>query len=292
MFFNYICDLKNFKIMKKISFIILAVLISSLAFSQKKEKLKGSKIVTIEQKQVESFDGLEVQDNIEVSLIKGDKNGVELEADDNLHDAIALKMNGSVLIISSVKEISGYKKFNIKVTYTDSFKSVVARDKSRINALEEIKLDDVSFKSQDNAKLYLNINAKTFTLSANDKSYIEMNAKSESGNIVMSNNSELKALISSTELKCDLYQKSKASIEGDVIDLKLRLDNNTNFTGKKLTSKNAVLTAEAYTNCSVMAETGITIEASGNSEIQLFGDPKIDLKRLADSAILYKKPTK
>lgn len=278
--------------MKKITLILIVTLITGLTFGQKKEKVKGSKIVTIEQKKVESFDALEVQDDIEVSLIKGETNGVELEADDNLQDAIALKMNGNTLIITSTKDVTSFKKFNIRVTYTDSFKSIVGRDKSKINALEEIKLDEISIKGQDNAKLYLNVGTKLFNLSVNDKSRVELNAKSESVAIDLSKNAELKALISATEMKCDLYQKSFANIEGDVIDMKLRMDNNSNFTGNKLTSKNMLLIAEAYTNCKVLAENSISIEASGNTEIQLFGEPKIDLKKLTDSATLYKKPLK
>ena len=278
--------------MKKIILLLLVLLTSTTIWAQKKEKIKGSKIVIIEKKEVESFDAIEVKDNIEISLIKGDKNGVELEADDNLQDAIALKMNGSVLIISSVKDFTIYKKFNIRVTYTDSLKSVIAKDKSKINALEEIKLDTINFECFDESKMFLNVATNTFTITANDKSRVEINAKCETANLILSQNSNLKALISSTMLKCDLYQKANATIEGDVIDMKLRLDNNSNFTGKKLNTKNLQLTAEGYTKCNIFAETSITIEASGNSEIELYGNPKIDMKQFSDNATLYKKTLK
>lgn len=278
--------------MKKISLILLAVLFSAAVTAQTKEKLKGSKIVTIEQKEVENFEGIEVHDDLEISLIKGEKPGVEIEADDNLHQALGLDMNGSVLILSMAKEISGAKKFSIRITYSDSFKSVVAKNDSKINALEEVKLDEITFSAFDNAKLYLNINSKSFTLLANDKSKVEFNCKSESCAIELSKSAELKALISSTEMKCDLYQKAKATIEGDVIDMKLRLDNNSTFNGNKLTAKNVAVVAEGYTNCSLFAETSLSIEASGNTEIQLFGEPKIDMKGFAGSATLHKKATK
>ncbi|OYU80328.1 MAG: DUF2807 domain-containing protein [Flavobacterium sp. BFFFF1] len=278
--------------MKKTTLMLMAVLCVTIGYAQGKEKLKGSKIVTIEQKQVEDFDGLEVHDNIEVSLIKGEKNGVELEADDNLQPALGITMNGSTMILTMAKEITGEKKFSVRVTYTDSFKTVVARNESKINALEEIKLDDINFQSFDSAKLYLNIGAKSFSITANDKSRAEINAKSESGTLVLSKSAEIKALISSTALKCDLYQKATANIEGDVIDMTLRMDNNSNFTGKRLTVKNMVLVTEGYVNCSVYAETTLSVEAAGNSEVEIFGDPKIDLKKFADSAKLAKKPSK
>lgn len=262
---------------------------TNAGMAQFKDKIKGSKIVTIEKKATESFDAIEVLDDVEISLIKGDKNSVEIEADDNLHEALGLKMNGNTLVIGFDKEISGFKKFNVRVTYTDSFKSVLAKDKAKINALEEIKLEDVNFKCLNNAKLFLNLNTKSFAVSADDKSHVELNGKSESANIILSKNAEIKALISSSELKCDLYQKAVADIEGDVIDMKLRLDNNSKFNGKKLTAKSAILDAEAYTTCSVYAENSIAIEASGSTEIQLYGTPKVDMKQFADNAIIYKK---
>src|SRR5436190_21250685 len=127
--------------MKKITFIAATLLATTLTFGQLKEKVKGSKIVTIEQKKTDSFDAIDVNDDVEISLIKGEKSGVEIEADDNLHEALGLQQIGNTLVISMAKEISGYKKFNIRVTYTSTFKSVVTRNKAKVNALEEIKLD-------------------------------------------------------------------------------------------------------------------------------------------------------
>ncbi|AWA30111.1 DUF2807 domain-containing protein [Flavobacterium magnum] len=278
--------------MKKTAFTLMLLLLSGMAFAQGKEKLRGSKIVVIEQKEVESFDGLEVRDNLEVSLIKGDKNGVELEADDNLQPALGIAMNGSVMILFMAKEITGEKKFSVRVTYTDSFKTVVTKNESRVNALEEVKLDEISFQSFDGSRLYLNLGCKSFSITANDKSRTELNAKSESGTLVLSKNADIKALISATALKCDLYQKASAKIEGDVLDMTLRMDNNAAFTGKGLTVKNMALTTEGYVNCSVFADSTLILDASGSSEVTIYGEPKIDLKKLADNATLFKKTLK
>jgi hypothetical protein len=74
--------------MKKSIVLIALLFVTSLAFSQKKEKVKGSKIVTTEIKKIENFESIEVDDNLEVFLIKGKECGLEIESDDNLHDAI------------------------------------------------------------------------------------------------------------------------------------------------------------------------------------------------------------
>ena len=278
--------------MRKITWILLLILTHSTLSAQQKEKVKGSKIVTVEQKEIGEFDNLEVSDNLEIFIIKGDKCGVEIEADDNLHDAIEINLHGNLLQLSSAKEISGAKKFSVRVTYTDDFKMLTARNQANVTALADITLTNFTFKAFDNAKIFANVKSKAFTLMADDKTKVELNLTAEQTNIELSKSAQLKALISSSAIKFDMYQKSTAVIEGDVIDLKLRLDNNANFTGKNLTAKNANLVAEGYTVCSILCNTWMAIEASGKAEISIYGDQKIDLRKFLDSATLIKKPTK
>ena len=277
--------------MKKIitlSFLFLTV----LTYAQKKEKVKGSKIVKLEKKQVNDFESLEVEDNLEIFLIKGNECGIEIEADDNLIEFVEYKLAGKNLRISTSKDISSYKKLSVRVTYTDKFNLLSAKDETNVTALSDLVLDNVTFKSYDYAKLFLNAKTKSFTLMANDRSKVELNLKSEKTAIDLSKSAYVKALISSGEMKFDMYQKSSAEVEGDVLDLKLRLDNNTDFTGKKLSAKNALVEVSGYANSSISISNIATIDASGNSEIALFGEPvKIEIKHLVDSAVLRKKPT-
>ncbi|MFY8181964.1 MAG: GIN domain-containing protein [Flavobacterium sp.] len=277
--------------MKKTIFLTL-LLITTLSYSQKKEKVKGSKIVTIEIKKIEPFEAIEVLDNIEVFIIKGSEYGLEIEADDNLHDAIDIVLNGSTLKLSTLKNAFGYKKLSVRITYNDSFKSVITRNESSVTALSDIELESITLKSYDESKLFINSKAKNFTLIMDDKSKIELNSKADKSAITLSKNAKLKALITSKDLTFDMYQKTDAIIEGDTDNLKLRLDNNATFNGKKLTAKNTEVITESYTNASILCTSNIIIEASGKSEIELYGDQKIELKRFVDSAILKKKPTK
>jgi hypothetical protein len=277
--------------MKKIIFLSL-LLISSFAFSQKKEKVKGSKIVTTEIKKIESFEALEVADNVEVFLIKGNECGLEIEADDNLHDAIDAVITGSTLRLSTLKNAFGYKKLSVRVTYTNDFKMVVLRNEASVTALAEVELDNITFKTFDSSKLFINSKSKNISLYMDDKSKAELNSKGENTIVNLTKNTSLKALITSINMTFDMYQKSEATVNGDVDTAKFRLDNNANLTGKTLSVKNAEVTCEAYTNLSINVKSTIAIDASGKSEIQLYGDQKIDMKRFVDSAVLIKKPTK
>jgi hypothetical protein len=278
--------------MKKCALFLLVILVSTFAIAQNSEKIKGSKIVTIEQKEIGDFESLEVGDNIEVYLDRGEKSELKIEADDNLHSIIKIDLDANTLRINTSKSATNYKKLIVRVTYTKKLKMITAKDESVIYAIQEIQLDDITLKAHNNSALNLNVNSRNFFLQSDDKSKTELNLKSENATIEMSKNATLKALISSVELKCDLYQKTKATVEGDVTNANIRLDNNAVFTGNNLVIKNAELLTEGYSNCSINVNTNIIIDASGNSEIQIYGDQKIEMKRFVDNPTLKKKPTK
>lgn len=169
---------------------------------------------------------------------------------------------------------------------------ITSKEETVINAIQEIQLNEITFKSFDDSKLFLNVVAKNFNLLSDHNSKTELNLKSEKATIKLSKNSTLKSLITSNDMNFDMYQKTIATIEGDVTNAIFRLDNNAVLTGNNLTITNAELITEGYSNCSLNVNTAIGIDAMGNTEIQLYGDPKIDMKRFADNAVLSKKPSK
>ena len=278
--------------MKKYTALLLVLLVSSLTLAQKKEKIKGSKIVTIEQKEIGNFETIEISDNIEVYLEKGEKSELKIEADDNLHDIIKIDLTANTLRINTSKTAVNYKKLIVRVTYTNVLKTITSKDEAIINAIQEIQLNEITFQSFDDSKLFLNVNTKDFKLQSDHNSKVELHLKAEKALVELSKNSNLKALITATDFKCDMYQKTIAILEGDVTNASIRLDNNSKFTGNNLSITNAQLVAETYSNCSINVNTSIIIEASGNSEIQLYGEQKIEIKQFSDNAVLSKKPTK
>lgn len=277
--------------MKK-TILFALLLISTISFAQSKEKIKGTKTVTIAPREIKSFENLEISDNIEVFLVKGDNNSLEIEADENLHEIIESSTNAGTLYLSTSKNATSYKKLSVKITYTSELKMVTAKNDATINALSDIDLDNITFKTYDYTKLFLNVKSRVFSVFANDKSKVELNVKSESAAVELSKSATMKALISSQTMKFDMYQKSSAVIEGDIVDLKLRLDNNANFTGKNLSAKTAEIITEAYASGSILVTEKATLDLSGKSELQLFGDQKIEVKNFTDSAVIMKKPTK
>jgi hypothetical protein len=275
--------------MKKHTAILIFLISTTLALAQKKDQIKGSKTVTVESKEIGHFNSIEINDNLEIYLEKGEVPGIKIEADDNLHDIIRIDLKENALRLFTTKEVVKSKKLIVKVTYTNELNRITVKDKATVNAIQEIQLNTINISSLGSSNLFINANVKNFILQSDDKSKTELNLKSENAKLELSNNASLKALISTVDFTSDLYQKSTATIEGDATNATIRLDNNSVFTGKKLTIKNVDLITESYSGCSINADTTISIAASDKSEIGLYGSPKIDLKKFSDEAKLFKK---
>jgi len=275
--------------MKKNTALLLLLLVTTLSFAQKREKIKGSKVVTTSIKEVGEFDGIEADDNLEVYLERGEKNEIKIEADDNLHDIIGMDLRERTLRLYTSKESTIFKKLIVRVTYTKSLKNVIAKNEAAIYAIQELQLDDITFNSMDYSKLFLNVNAKKISLIANDKSKTELNLKSEDASLQLSKNASIKTLISAIKFKCDLYQKASATIEGIAEKATIRLDNNSVFNGTKFTLKESNITAESYSTGSILAEIAVSIAIGDKAELSLLGNPKIELTRFSEEAKLIKK---
>ncbi|CAM3948081.1 GIN domain-containing protein [Flavobacterium antarcticum] len=278
--------------MKQTITLLVFLFVTSIGFSQKGEKMKGSKTVTTEERATPNFSSVYIQDNIQVTFIKADSTGIELEADDNLHEALKTTNNGGNLNVSLNNKLRSFKKFEVKIYYTDALRKIEATDEAKLMILDEMQLEDVAFKMNEKSKLFLNLKSKVALIELNDDASAELNAKSEKIHFILNKNAIVKGLVATTEMKVDQYQKSRSTFEGDAIDLKLRMDNNSKFAGKNLTAKNVEILAEGYSETSINVETNCIINGFANSEIELFGEPTIELKKFTGKTILKKNVLK
>lgn len=275
--------------MKKISIYLLLFLSTTLIFAQKKEKITGSKTISNKVKNIKNFSTIEVEDNLEVSLERGEFPEIKIEADDNLIDVIDIDVSDNILHLSTSKKVVKHKSLKIKVTYTSELNTIISKNDAVIKAIQEILTDNVSIKTFDNSKVLVNVNTKNFVLQADGNSEIELNLNSEKTKIELTKNTELKSLVKTDDLTLDMYQKAKAKIEGEVNSSVIRLENNSTLDGSKLEIKSIELITEGQSKASVNAKTDINITASEKSETELYGDAKIEMTKFTDRAKLSKK---
>ncbi|MEL1242138.1 GIN domain-containing protein [Flavobacterium flavipallidum] len=275
--------------MKKISILLLILFTTSIIFAQKKEKISGSKITTTKNKNIKNFSTIEVEDNIELSLERGEYPEIKIEADDNLIDVIDIEVTDHVLHLSTSKKIVKHKSLKVKVTYTSELNTIISKNDAVVTAIQEILSDNFTVKTSDDSKIFMNGNIKNFTLEADGNSKTELNLKSENTKIALIKGADLKSLLTTKELNIDLYQKAKAKIEGEADNSLIRLENNSELDASKLEIKTIELIAEGQSKNSVNAKKEIIINAGERSETELYGEAKIEMNKFTDKAKLAKK---
>lgn len=274
--------------MKKILLILVAMMVSAPTILAQ-EKIKGDRNVTIKQTYIDDFHTIVVNGEFSIEIVYNSKPSVSVEADDNLHEVIQFDVVDGVLTFVETMRITSKKKLSITVNYGESLQNIETRGDGEIRSLTSMELKDATLTTSDNSRAYLNIRAKNFTYKSSGKSKTRLNLTADSTKIELSDNSKLDALLNSKVANFDLYLRADAVIEGSANSSIIRLDNSTNFNSPKFDVKTVDATLEDNSDLTIAATESITIAASGDSEIYLYGSPAITITKFEDTAKLQKK---
>lgn len=268
--------------------LLFTLLILGNVYGQK-EKIKGNKIVSTERIDLESFHTIEIHEGFEVTLDESNDNQVKIEADSNLQEVIQVEVIDSVLTITADKDIRRAKALNIDIYYTSKLKKIELYDKVNIKSLSPINTSELIINANDNVEIFLTVDADKISCIANGKSVIGLHVTANEAIYQINENAELKGIITADTLKVDLYQKASAKLEGEVKTMVVRTDSDTDFYGEKLNAATTSLLAEGDSDCYILTNQEINIEAKDKTEIYLLGEPQIHIKSFTNEAILYKK---
>lgn len=274
---------------KSLAILFFGLLSSALCDAQSNEKVKGNRNVTVQTTNIESYHTIALDEDFEIEIIYDRNPYVEVETDENLHEFIEFQVVDSVLTFNKAVKITSKKKLNIKATYNDALKHIEVSDNAEILSLATMDLENGSLRTRGSSKAGLTIKSDSFDFNADDKSKVKLNLTSENCAISMSGNSKIEALINTKELSAILYQRANANIEGSCDLAKLDLDNNAAFNGKNFTITTCEVLCEISSDANLEVMENITIEASGNSSVYLYENPKITINKLTDTAKLQKK---
>jgi len=274
---------------KKLFALFVVVLISNTAFSQKKVKVKGSRVISVENTPINSFERLLLQENFEVKLVQAEEASVEITTDDNLHEFIKIETQDSTLTLATTRKITSKKALEITIFYTDILNTIEVEDNAEVFSEEKLEFDDLTLSTSESAKAELTLECDLFRLINADKSKLKLNITAKDAVIELNDNSKVEALINASTIDVDAVQRASAKIEGDAEELKIKTDNSTNFDGSNLSGKDVLVITEDRARVKTNAKQDLIIEASGTSEVEIYGSPKINIEKFEGNAVLKRK---
>jgi len=274
--------------LKKLPFLLLIIFFSCKA----QDKVKGSRNVKTEQYSLNSFNSIQISGEFEVGILRGNRSMIEIEADDNVHDLIQTDVIDNVLYIKPIKELSRTKKQELRITFSDTLRSIVIADKVELESLQDLYFGDFQLDTRNDAKAFMTFTSKKFNLIQNDNAEAELNITASEVEFQINQSAKVEALVNSPVFNVDIYEKANARIDGDIQNFTIRADQSSKFDGENLTSVKANVLAQGDSEVKVNATDSVEIVAKGTSEVEIYNNPKVDLKELSDEAAIAKKEFK
>ena len=235
--------------MKVVKTIIASLLIALIALpmttidaqDKKKNKKKHKKYAKVEgdgnivtkDRSVANFTAISVQNGSDLYITQGSPNKVTVKADANLQDHIKTEVKDGTLKIYAKKRLGKAKKREVHVTVSN-LKALAASGGSDVFAKKGLKTGN-------------------FALS-------------------MSGGSDLDLVLTADELKCSLSGGSDANISGSVGHLKVSASGGSDLNGKNLSATDCDINVSGGSDVDISGKAkSLDVVASGGSDINAGG---------------------
>lgn len=276
------------RIMKiKYSVLVIILFIGVFVNAQRKPKIRGSKVVVEVREDLEPFTSIELNDDLEIKLMKSSDYGYSLTIDDNLVDVLKFRVVDNTLTISSFYTISSKKKLVITVFYNE-LTSLVMRD-GEIEMDDLISTDKLSISTYGSSKLQLNANANYIDILMLENSSADLNVAADSLNISLKDRVDAKIYAVSKINNTEVFKNAQVKMEGNTDVFNVNLVENADLKAEKLEASDINLTLEGSTSAYVNAITTFNLSSQNSAKTYLYGTAKINVIDFLDTSQLNKK---
>jgi hypothetical protein len=153
-----------------------------------KKKIEGSGKVITKDVPVQGFDEISASGVFSLVLSQGSKEGVKIEADDNLQELFEVKTEGSRLSVRMKKDASFNSATKLKVYIT--FQKLKALDLKMVGGTSneaQLNFDDLTINNKSVGSVKLNLSGKK--LHIDNKSVGDVNLSGKADNVTIVNKS-------------------------------------------------------------------------------------------------------
>lgn len=274
--------------MRKFLLFFILFSISLGAVSQKKEKIKGSRVIAKESNKLDSFHQIEISDNLHVTISKNNSNSYELQADENLIDVLKFEIDDEILKIYSTKKITSSKKLEIELNYQE-IDFIILKGDAKLETKNKIVFPSFSLETYDSSYFDLDMDVDSLNLNLFSNSSGKINLHGKKATIELEDKSQLKGNISVDSLNMSLNEKSLVKVNGDINNLKLDAKGSSTLKANDLKVSTANLNTSNSTDISIFVSKELRLYATEKSSIHLYGNPKLEVDALNDQSKIIKK---
>ncbi|SCY13995.1 Putative auto-transporter adhesin, head GIN domain [Nonlabens sp. Hel1_33_55] len=268
--------------------LVASMLLLSFAFA-KAQKVKGNREVTTQIINVEPFQSINIGEELEVTLSEGVTPKIDIAADSNLHQYIDVSVIGGVLSIKTTADIRRNKEMKINIIYNPELTTITAFADAQLSTLTDFRLSNLTINVKDKARVYFTGRVDELVFNGMSDSRSECNLGGGNAQINLNGNSNTEALLKYDQIDFTMTDKAAAKIEGDAKSSTMVLEGRADLTAEKLDLKDLQLSITRNASASVNVNNDFELKASGDAEVELYNNPKINMAEFSGKAVLMKK---
>lgn len=272
----------------KFNFLFLAIVVTTFNLVAQ-SSLKGNKIVITQNREVSDFKVIEVMSDVDVYLFQGSTPYLNVDADENLHEAIQTKVEGTTLKIYLSNKIKSSKKLNVLVTVTDSLNTLTIRSNANVYANSRLILRKLTINAFDNADATLKLDADNFTVNGFKNTDLNLDVFSVNTLVNLNESCELKLAGELENLTAIIKNNSVLTTKGKGKKLAITAMNKGSFKGSTFKVDETTLDVSSKTEVFVNSKDKLIISATDAAEITSYGKPVFELAKFEGKVKLHKK---
>ncbi len=270
------------------TFITLLLLITSITYAQKLEKIKGSKMVTLTEVTLDSIVSIELYKDIDLVLKQGDTDRLTIYADDNLHDVVDIDLNGGKLSLSLLKRISSKKKFELTL-YANNLSLIILNDDSTLTNTDFYKAESLNIVMNNKSELECLFDADLIVYEGNDSSDSDSTFKTQTINYTLQDRADVKGVSNAEITKINLDGKTSITLSGKSKETYITATGSSDIKIEDMLSEITEIDAEDKSTVYTNTSENLSILAKDGSKINIYGKAEIDLVEFKGKAVLNKK---
>lgn len=246
--------------------------------------LKGNGIVVEKQFEVSDFKSVDVGDNFDVYLEKGNQPGVRIVADENFMQQIRVYNRGEALTIEARRNFYDASSLKVYITYVE-MSSLNVSGSADLQASKSIIADSFTVHVSGGARADLNIEAGQLTSNVSGGATIRLTFKGDEIRSEGSGGSGGRIKISDGVTgKFNVSGGSAFTVEGICANAKIECSGGSGFKGKGLVVQTADVSTSGASTANLNVEHELSISASGASSVSILGNPRVVHKEISSAA--------
>ena len=270
------------------SFILLSLIGFTNVQAQKLPKIKGNRIVAPYNAPLEAFNAIVLDNDLKLNIVASDTTGVSMIADDNLPPVFKFKVTDSVLYLSTYYKITASKQLDITL-YTPTLDRVVISS-GELGLTLDPRFKKTQLSLSGNATVAVAGTVPSFSVSGEEKSFVNINGSFSSLALEMTDRSTA-TIYGDVSETAQLNMRDKASLRwgGTLAFLTASFEGASELDGMELSISEASVHASGKSTLDLHVLSHLTYFSKEESQLDLYGTPRIDLLEFSGTSVLRKK---